>query len=326
MKQLTIISAALLMLSACGTSESNNSYTVNIAADSTLNGQTAFLTNFDTGEKIDSTVITDGVAPFNGSIDTTLSARAIINGKRSRVFILEPGNIVVDSVATGTPLNDELTTINRAGKELLGHDDAKFNAMLDTAISNNADNALGQYLFLDYKAYESDMASLKAALEKTPSLKKSTRINKLLKALELKEETSVGKLFKDFEITYEGTTKRLSDYVGKGKYTLVDFWASWCGPCIRETAVLKQLNELYSGKGLQILGVAVWDEPENTLTAIEQHKLPWEQIINAQTIPTDIYGISSIPCIILFDPDGNIVSRDKQGQELIDDVAAVMNN
>lgn len=112
--------------------------------------------------------------------------------------------------------------------------------------------------------------------------------------------------------------------INSGKPAMVDFWASWCGPCIRETKVLKEIYEEYGSKGLDVLGVAVWDEPANTLKAIEQHQLPWPQIINAQTIPTDLYGIAGIPCIILFDPEGNIVSRDKQDDDLRADVAAAM--
>ena len=80
----------------------------------------------------------------------------------------------------------------------------------------------------------------------------------------------------------------------------------------------------YHDKGLDVLGVAVWDEPANTEAAISQHQIPWPVIINAQTIPTDLYGISGIPCIILFDPEGNIVSRDQQGEDLVRDVTAAM--
>ena len=75
---------------------------------------------------------------------------------------------------------------------------------------------------------------------------------------------------------------------------------------------------------MDFLGVAVWDEPENTLRAIEKHQLPWEQILNTQNVATDIYGIPAIPCIILFDPEGMIVSRDKQDAALIADVEAAM--
>jgi hypothetical protein len=84
--------------------------------------------------------------------------------------------------------------------------------------------------------------------------------------------------------------------------------------------VLKKIREEFEGQNLDILGVAVWDEPQNTEAAIKRHQLPWPQIINAQSIPTDLYGIPAIPCIILFGPDGTILSRDKQGDELIQSV------
>lgn len=70
--------------------------------------------------------------------------------------------------------------------------------------------------------------------------------------------------------------------------------------CIRQTVVLKDIYNKYKDKGLEVLGVAVWDEPDATLRAIEQHQLPWKSIIGAGTIPTDLYGITGIPCIILL--------------------------
>lgn len=82
----------------------------------------------------------------------------------------------------------------------------------------------------------------------------------------------------------------------------------------------------YGPKGLEVIGVAIWDEPENTLRGIKDHELPWRNIINAQNIPTDIYGIRGIPCIILFGPDGTILSRDKQDEELNADVAKAIDN
>ena len=90
-----------------------------------------------------------------------------------------------------------------------------------------------------------------------------------------------------------------------------------------ENALLKllylRITELYkkwNGKGLDILGVAVWDKPEDTLEAIKQHNLPWNCIINGQEIPTNLYGILGIPCILVIDPEGTIVARNVYGDDL----------
>jgi thiol-disulfide isomerase/thioredoxin len=123
-------------------------------------------------------------------------------------------------------------------------------------------------------------------------------------------------MFTDFEVEYEGKIQKLSDYVGKGKYVLVDFWASWCGPCKRAMPGLKELYAKYKGDKFEILGVATWDEPAATLKAIEDLQLPWPQIMNAQRIGSDAYGVHGIPQIILFAPDGKIVARDLHGEEL----------
>ncbi len=93
---------------------------------------------------------------------------------------------------------------------------------------------------------------------------------------------------------------------------------------MRQLKVIKELYAKYKDKGLDVVGVAVWDKPEDTLEAIKSHDLKWPCIINAQTIPTDLYGIQGIPCILLINPEGIIVSCDKQGEALVKDVEAAM--
>ncbi len=131
--------------------------------------------------------------------------------------------------------------------------------------------------------------------------------------------------FIDFTIEQpDGSKASLSDYVGQGKYVLVDFWASWCGPCRDEIPNVKELYDKYHGDRFEVLGVAVWDNTQDTEKAIEELGIEWPQILDAQSIPTDLYGINGIPHIILFAPDGTIVARDLRDQAMKEKVAEVM--
>lgn len=335
-----LIMATGIALAACNANAANDSYKITASVPDDFEGQTAFLVNFDTGEKMDSVTVSDEKAIFSGSISSPALARLIIDGNRLGNLIVEPGEITVSGrSATGTPLNRLNAEIGKRVQAFQEQYQATpqdstgnaeryrivkaYEAYTDTVFKANIDNPIGYSLYLE-KAYEMTLPEMEAFLTAHPPLKKYVRVNKLLEAARNKVATAPGNKFVDFTIRNDSTSQSLSDYAGKGKPVLVDFWASWCGPCIRETKVIKELLREYGPQGLEVLGVAVWDEPQNTMRAIEQHQLPWPQILNAQTIPTDLYGISGIPCIILISPDGTIISRDKQDDELRADVKAMM--
>lgn len=136
--------------------------------------------------------------------------------------------------------------------------------------------------------------------------------------------TEEGKMFVDFEAEYNGKVAKLSDYVGKGKYVLVDFWASWCGPCKREIPNLIKVYNQYKGEKFEVLGVATWDKPEDTLKSIEELGIPYPQMLNAQQAGSDAYGINGIPQIILFGPDGTIIKRNLRGEMIEKTVAELV--
>lgn len=339
----TVAAASLGAMTACnsgaGQASQGGDFTLTVPVSADANGHMLYLTNYDSEATVDSAVVTDGVATFTSRVDTAFMGRLIMDGRRMGMVVIEPGTIVIDSVtrrATGTPVNDNMAAMGVAQDSIMAQykaiaadtemPDSTRKAAVEAlqtrmadlnkaTIEANAGNPLALYLFIS-DAYGLNLAQMDSVIAANPAYASSKRIQKLRKGLVTKEATSPGHKFVDFEIVNDGDTARLSDHVARGHYTLVDFWASWCGPCIRETETIKRIHSAYPDSTLEVLGVAVWDEPDNTRKAIEQHQLPWAQIINTQNIATDAYGIPAIPCIILFDPEGTIVLRDLQGAEL----------
>ncbi len=185
-------------------------------------------------------------------------------------------------------------------------------------------NDAGAYVIRNLLAFTMPTDELIKLVDGDEYFKNHPLLQEAKKEWLVQAETGEGKMFKDFEAEYEGKVTKLSDYVGKGKYVLVDFWASWCGPCRAEIPNLIKVYNQYKGEKFEVLGVATWDKPEDTKKAIEQMGIPYPQMLNAQKAGSDAYGISGIPQIILFGPDGKIVKRNLRGEAIEKTVAELL--
>ena len=115
-----------------------------------------------------------------------------------------------------------------------------------------------------------------------------------------------------------GDTIRLSSL--KGKVVLLDFWASWCGPCRVANKGLTKIYQKFKAKGFEIYSVSLDNEKENWLKAIKKDQLPWTQVSDLKAwnnAASTAYGIKGIPFNVLLDKDGIIIAKNLRGDELM---------
>ncbi len=277
------------------------------------------------------------------------------NGNAQTACVVEPGKIYVnldsDSLS-GTPLNDTLYAFTVASHEVdyslelsiymalyrsavsaedrheaeTAYDSIDALRIADMSIAAlntykyNKDNIVGAYVLTlwateSHPKYSQAEEMLEGASD---VVKNYTPLQNILSQLQAIESTDAGKKYIDIEgIDFAtGEAGKLSQLVD-GRVALVDFWASWCRPCRQEISEnLVRIYKQYSKKGLQVVGVDVWDKPEQHKQAVEQLGITYPQLIDTTRNATTTYGISGIPQILLIGADGTIIARDLRGADI----------
>lgn len=167
-----------------------------------------------------------------------------------------------------------------------------------------------------------DIEKLSSMLaQNNPQLPGYKRTMARIEQEEMAHRTDVGRKFTDFECAdKDGKMVRLSDIVKANKVTLLDFWASWCGPCRMEMPTVRKAYDAFKAKGLEIVGVSLDSNKSSWQGAVQSLGLEWIQLSDLKgwrCEPAQLYGIHSIPSCLLIGQDGTILAKDLRGEQLI---------
>lgn len=317
---------AALIFTACG--GGTKGYKITGTVEGGADGDTVYLAE-PTGRQLvplDTAVIQNGKFMFEGAQDSAV-IRYVTYGKGQNQllmdFFLESGNIDLrltrnNDSATGTPSND----IYQVAREKFNAatSEAEFKTAIEEEINKNINNNVGFHLLKNYNSALS-YPQLEAIITQLPAQYTGDEfVVRLKDRIDRSKATAVGQKFVDLEmLTPDGKPIKLSDYAGKGKYVLVDFWASWCGPCRRDTPHLVEAYAKYKNKGFEIVGISFDNNGDSWKKGIKELNITWPQMSDLkywQSEGAQVYVVNSIPHLMLIDKDGTIIARGIRSNEV----------
>ena len=201
---------------------------------------------------------------------------------------------------------------------------AKTEKTIDSLVTNYPDCHASALIINNFVVKNKDLAEVERMYDGlTPRIKNAYLGRKLKATIDNIKKTSLGNVAPDFTLQApDGKNVSLADF--RGKYVLLDFWASWCGPCLREVPNVKKVYDKYHDKGFEILSVSLDDKKDNWTNAIEKYDLNWVHVSSLQGWDCPVaklYNVSGVPAMLLIDKEGKIIATKLRGELLMEKVA-----
>ena len=224
----------------------------------------------------------------------------------------------------------KMITLSQAldSKDTTAIDSAKYKiAMIDSLITRSVQNYMDStrnditstYFFERYLMTNQTLDEVQAFYDNlTDRVKKSAPGLALKQKMEDMQQVNIGGMAPNFELTTPDG-KKLSLYDLRGHIVLLDFWASWCAPCLAEVPNLKAIYEKYHGKGLNILGVSLDEKEAAWKSAIERKGLTWQHVSSLKGWKCPVaqrFKVTGIPRMYIIDAQGKIIAQDLRGEKL----------
>lgn len=270
------------------------------------------------------------------AFDTVVTVKGTTVNNAYNNFRLAQGELVQKSRGILERFNNE-TIAGTMTDELDAELKAKYEEVLNQQIDlnfnffkDNIDNKLGEFVFQNsrYTSMLKPEQQREILSLASDEFKASENIQRTIKRLDNLERVGVGNKFVDFTLKdTEGKEVSLSDYAGKGKYVLIDFWAAWCGPCRQEMPHVVAAYNKYKVKGFEVVGVSLDQDHDSWTQGIKDLKMTWPQMSDLQYWSSpivDLYAIRGIPHTVLLDKEGTIIEKDLRGDALDTKLAELM--
>ena len=244
----------------------------------------------------------------------------------TRLF-LESGTLTLSAdkdsmeyaVVSGTPVQDEYRQYNAAERSAVDRDDKQGKQFARKYATDHPGSYIAVYELYTSLAYEPESGELEDAYKGLAASVQGSYFGQLLReALVAAQRTDVGQPAPDFtQNDIHGKPVTLSSL--KGQYVLVDFWASWCGPCRAENPVVVKAYRQYHAKGFAILSVSLDDRKDKWEEAVKKDRLDWTHVSDLKggyNSVAELYGVKVIPTNYLLDKEGRIIAKGLRGEQL----------